>query len=114
IKMGLNSIIKAKFLVEGQSLKNWLFIIYIVFLTSVLIANNHFYEQKMMRVKELTEQAKELRSTFVDKRSELMQLRIASNISKQMEVYEILPSSVPPKKIKVVVEKEKKWYKLWD
>ena len=70
--------------------------------------------QKMMKIKDLTEQVKELRSEFVDKRSELMQLRMESNISKQMEAYEIGPSSVPPKKIKVVIEKEKKWYELWD
>lgn len=112
--MGLNSIIKAKFLVEGQSLKNWLFIIYIVFWTLVVIANNHIYEEKMMRMKNLTEEVKELRSEFVDKRSELMQLRMESNISKQMLPYEIVPSSVPPKKIKIVTEKEKKWYELWD
>lgn len=112
--MGLNNIIKAKFLVEGQSLKNWLFIIYIVFWTLVLIANNHFYEQKMMQAKSLTEQVKELRSEFVDKRSELMQLRMESNVSKEMEFYQILPSSVPPKKVKVVIEKEKKWYEIWD
>ena len=65
--MGLNNIIKAKFLVEGQSLKNWLFIIYIVFWTLVLIANNHFYEQKMMKAKDLTEQVKELRSNLLIK-----------------------------------------------
>ncbi|HLV51057.1 MAG TPA: FtsL-like putative cell division protein [Flavobacterium sp.] len=112
--MGLNNIIKAKFLVEGQSLKNWLFIIYVVFWTLVLIANNHFYEEKMMRIKALTEQVKELRSEFVDKRSELMQLRMESNVSRQMEPLGVLPSSVPPKKIKVVVEKEKKWYELWE
>ncbi len=112
--MGLNSIIKAKFLVEGQSLKNWLFIIYVVFWTLVLIANNHFYEEKMMRAKALTEQVKELRSEFVDKRSELMQLRMESNVARQMEPIGVLPSSVPPKKIKVVVEKEKKWYELWE
>ena len=67
-----------------------------------------------MKTKALTEQVKELRSEFVDKRSELMQLRMESNISKQMEFYQILPSSIPPKKVKVVVEKQKKWYDLWD
>ena len=112
--MGLNNIIKAKFLVEGQSLKNWLFIIYIVFWTLVLIANNHFYEQKMMKAKDLTEQVKELRSEFVDKRSELMQLRMESNVSKKMEFYQILPSKKKKKKVKVVIEKEKKWYEIWD
>src|SRR5690606_17890251 len=112
--MGLNSIIKAKIVVEGQSLKNWLFIIYIVFWTLVVIANNHLYEQEVRKMKYLTERVKELRSEVVDKRSELMLLRMESNISKQMEAYEIGPSSVPPKKIKVVIEKEKKWYELWD
>src|SRR5690606_9180646 len=112
--MGLNNIIKAKFLVEGQSLKNWLFIIYVVFWTLVLIANNHFYEEKMMRIKALTEQVKELRSEFGDKRSELMQLRMEANVSRQMEPQGILHSAVPPKKNKVIVEKEKKWYELWE
>ncbi len=112
--MRINNIIKAKFLVEGQSLKNWLFIIYVVFWTLVLIANNHFYEEKMMKAKDLTEQIKELRSEFVDRRSELMQLRMESNVARQMEPLGVAPSSVPPKKIKVVIEKEKKWYKLWE
>ena len=67
-----------------------------------------------MKVKDLTEQVKELRSEFVDKRSELMQLRMESNVAKQMEFYQILPSSTPPKKVKVVIEKEKKWYEIWD
>lgn len=112
--MDINNIIKAKFLVEGQSLKNWLFIICIIFWTLVVIANNHLYEEKMIKAKELTEQVKELRSEFVDKRSELMQLRMESNISVQMQQNQILPSTVPPKKIKVVVEKPKKWYKIWE
>ena len=77
-------------------------------------ANKAKNPHKMMKAKDLTEQVKELRSEFVDKRSELMQLRMESNVSKQMEVYQILPSSIPPKKIKVVVEKEKKWYEIWD
>src|SRR5690554_8111138 len=101
--MGLNSIIKAKFLVEGQSLKNWLFIIYVVFWTLVLIANNHFYGEKMMRAKALMEQVKELRSEVVDKRSELMQLRMESNVARQVDPVDVLPSSVPAEKGKVVV-----------
>ncbi|MDN3708394.1 FtsL-like putative cell division protein [Myroides ceti] len=114
--MNIYNIIKAKYLVEGQSLKNWFFIIYVIFWALILIANTHIYEQKTISIRDLTEEVKELRSEFVDRRSELMKLRMESTISKQMELKEIKPSSVPPKKIKVIVEEEKKGWleRLWD
>lgn len=113
--MNIYNIIKAKYLVEGHSIYNWLFIIYVVLWALVLIANNHFYEQKTMNLRDLNEEVKEMRSEFVDRRSELMQLKMESTISRKMEALEIFPSSVPPKKIKVVVEKEEKgFFDLWD
>lgn len=113
--MNIYNIIKAKYLVEGHSIYNWLFIIYVVLWALVLIANNHFYEQKTMNLRDLNEEVKEMRSEFVDRRSELMQLKMESTISRKMETLEIFPSSVPPKKIKVVVEKEeKRFFDLWD
>lgn len=113
--MNIYNIIKAKYLVEGHSIYNWLFIIYVVLWALVLIANNHIYEQKTIDLKDLTESVKEMRSEFVDRRSELMQLKMESTISRKMETLGIFPSSVPPKKIKVVVEKKDKGlFDLWD
>ncbi|MNT00324.1 hypothetical protein D3C72_1347520 [compost metagenome] len=79
-----------------------------------MIANSHNYEQKTYRITELDKEVKELRSEFVDRRSELMKLKMESTISEKMEVKGIFPSSVPPKKIKVLKEKEKGFFeKLW-
>lgn len=109
----IQDFLRAHYLIGLQSFRNWKIIIYVVFWTLILIGNNHKYEQKIMYVKELTEEVKELRSEYVDRRSELMQKHMESTISKQMEPLGIGSSAVPPKKIRVVVEKEKKWYEIW-
>lgn len=113
--MSIYNFLKAKYLVEEQSAKNWLFIGYVIFLTLILIGNTHRFEQKMMQIRTLNEEVKELRSEFVDRRSELMRLKMESTLSKKMEEKEIYPSTVPPKKIKVNIEPvEEKWYeKVW-
>jgi ribosomal protein L31E len=62
----------------------------------------------------LTNEVKELRSEFVDRRSELMKLKMESTISNKMESRGIYPSQVPPKKIKVKKPIEKSFFKkLW-
>jgi hypothetical protein len=79
-----------------------------------MIANTQRYEQKVFKIIALTGEVKELRSEFVDRRSELMQLRMESTVSEKMEAKQILPSSVPPIKIKVKKEEEKNFFKkIW-
>jgi hypothetical protein len=44
-----------------------------------------------------------------------MELKMESTISRKMEVKEIVPSSVPPRKIKVVKEEKKSTFqKIWE
>lgn len=79
-----------------------------------MIANTQRFEQKVFRIAELTNQVKELRSEFVDRRSELMKLKMESTVSQKMIEKEIFPSTVPPIKIKVKKEEEKTFFKkLW-
>ena len=79
-----------------------------------MIANTQRYEQKVFKIIALTGEVKELRSEFVDRRSELMKLRMESTVSEKMEAKQILPSSVPPIKIKVKKEEEKNFFKkIW-
>ena len=79
-----------------------------------MIANTQRFEQKVFRIAELTNQVKELRSEFVDRRSELMKLKMESTVSQKMIEKEIFPSTVPPVKIKVKKEEEKTFFKkLW-
>ncbi len=111
---GLYAILKARFLVNEDAVKNWKFIIFLIFLAMIMIANIHWYEKKVFQIVELNKEVKELRSEFVDRRSELMKLKMESTISKKMEVRQIGPSSVPPTKIKVVKTKEKSVLdKIW-
>ena len=114
MKTGIYNIVKARFLVNEDATKNWRFILFIVVLAIIMIANTHRFEQKIFRIADLTTEVKELRSEFVDRRSELMKLKMESTISKKMEERNIFPASVPPQKIKVKKPKEKSFFqKLW-
>lgn len=106
--------LKAKYLVDEGSMRNWRFIIFLIIIAILMIGNSHSYEQKLFRITELENEVKELRSEFVDRRSELMELKMESTVSRKMEEKGIVPSSVPPKKIKVVKEEKKSILeKLW-
>jgi hypothetical protein len=107
MKAGIYDILKAKFLVNQDAVKNWRFIVFLIALAMIMIANIHHYEKKIFKIVELNKEVKELRSEFVDRRSELMKLKMESTISKKMEEKGIFPSSVPPTKIKVIQPKEK-------
>ena len=79
-----------------------------------MIANTQRFEQKVFKIIELNNDVKELRSEFVDRRSELMKLKMESTISREMEARQILPGVVPPVKIKVKKIEEKSFFKkLW-
>ena len=92
MKQGIYSVLKARFLVNEDATKNWRFILFLIFLAIIMIANTHRYEQKVFRIAELNNEVKELRSRFVDRRSQLMKLRMESTISKKMETRQIYPS----------------------
>ncbi len=114
MKGGVYSLLKAKYLVDEGSMRNWRFIIFLIIIAILMIGNSHSYEQKLFRITELESEVKELRSEFVDRRSELMELKMESTVSRKMEEKGIVPSSVPPKKIKVLREEEKNMLeKLW-
>ncbi len=114
MKGGIYNILKARFLVNEDATKNWRFILFIVVLAIIMIANTHRFEQKIFEIADLTNEVKELRSEFVDRRSELMKLKMESTISKKMEKRNIFPASVPPQKIKVKKPEEKSFFqKLW-
>lgn len=116
MKNGIYSLLKARFLIneDANAAKNWRFIVFIIFLAILMIANTQQYEQKVFRIIALTNEVKELQSEFVDKRSELMQLKLESTVALKMEEKQILPSQVPPVKIKVKKTEEKSFLKkLW-
>lgn len=115
MKGSVYNIIKARFLVNEHATRNWVFITYLILLAMVMIWNTNRYEQKIIRIAELSSEVKELRSEFVDRKSQLMKLKMESTVAQKMEQRAIFPSSVPPVKIKVLKPTEKKWFeKLWE
>ena len=114
MKNGVYSILKARFLIDDDAFKNWRFIVFLITLAIIMIANTQRFEQKVYKITELTNEVKELRSEFVDRRSELMKLKMESTISEKMVAKNIFPSAVPPYKIKVKKIEEKSFFKrLW-
>jgi hypothetical protein len=115
MKNGVYGILKARFLIEDDAIKSWRFIVFLIVLAIIMIANTQRFEQKVFKIAELTNQVKELRSEFVDRRSELMKLKMESTVSEKMVERNIFPATVPPIKIKVrkVVEEKNFFQKLW-
>ena len=108
------AILKAKYLIHDDAIKNWRFIVFLILLAILMIANTQRFEQKVFEINELNNEVKELRSEFVDKRSELMKLKMESTVSRKMEAKQIYPSTVPPVKIKVNKEEDPNIFeKLW-
>jgi len=87
VKKGLLDILKGKFLVSGDAPKNW--------------GSSHSADKKVHQIAALNEEVKELRNEFVDVRSDVQQLKLESKITEILQVDELYPSNVPPKKIKV-------------
>jgi hypothetical protein len=114
MKNGVYSILKARFLIDDDAFKNWRFIVFLITLAIIMIANTQRFEQKVYKITELTNEVKELRSEFVDRRSELMKLKMESTISEKMVEKKISPSAVPPYKIKIKKIEEKSFFKrIW-
>lgn len=112
--MNVYSILKARFLINEDATKNWRFIVFLIVLAIIMIANTQSYEQKVFKIVALNSEVKELRSEFVDRRSELMQLKMESTVSDKMLERGIVPSPVPPQKIKVKKPEEKGFFaKIW-
>lgn len=108
MKGGLYNILRTKFLIDDDALSHWKFIIYLVLLAILMIANTHNFEQKLFKIADLNIENKELRSKFADTRTELMKLKMESTIARKMSEIGVLPPEIPPVKIKVVNSESKK------
>ncbi|QDO93621.1 S-adenosyl-methyltransferase [Formosa sediminum] len=98
------SLFKGKFLVSDDSFKNWRIIVFVSFLAFIMIASSHSADRKVHEIARLGDEVKELRSAFVDGRSRLMRIKMESSIVKKMSEKGLVPSEIPPKKIKVNIK----------
>lgn len=101
MKDSLIDILKVKFLVSEDAVKNWKIILFVSFLMVIMIASSHSTDNKVYEIDRLSDEVKELKSEFVDARSVVQQLRLESNIVQKVKGRGLLASTIPPKKIKV-------------
>lgn len=106
MKEGFYNIIKGKFLVSDDALKNWRFIIFLSVLALIMIAASHNADKKVHQISKLNAEVKELKSEYVDVRMLLMQARMESKIIAAMDSHGLQPSSNPPKRIRIVEDKD--------
>ncbi|MEX1383052.1 FtsL-like putative cell division protein [Lutibacter sp.] len=105
IKSSIFNLLKGDFLVNKDSFKNWRFILFVVALLLLMIASAHSSDKKVMEIAKLTNEIKELRAEFLDKRSISMGMRLESTVRKKVIDLGIKPSEQPPQVIKVISKK---------
>lgn len=104
VRKSIYSVLKGTFLVSDDSFKNWRFILFLSALAVVMIESSHRADRKVHEIAKLNEEVKELRSELIDGRKRLMYLKMESSVRKKLSEKGILPSDVPPKKIKVKIQ----------
>lgn len=104
MKQKFYNIIKGKFLVSDDALKNWRFIIFLSFLALVMIASSHNADKKVHQIAKLNNEVKELKSEYVDVRMKLMQCKMESKIINAMVKRGLILSETAPQKIKIITK----------
>ncbi len=104
MKKNFYNIVKGKFLVSDDALKNWRFIIFLSILALIMIASSHTADKKVHQIAKLSNDVKELKSEYVDVRMKLMQSKMESKIIKSMAGRGLVPSETPPSKIKIITK----------
>jgi peroxiredoxin family protein len=104
MKQNFLNIIKGKFLVNDDALKNWRFIVFLSFLALVMIASSHSADRKVHKIAKLSNQVKKLKSEYVDIRMKLMRSKMESKIIDAMSKQELVPSEIAPQKIKIITK----------
>lgn len=104
MKHKIYDILKGKVLLEGEAYKNWRMLFFLFFLALIMIFSSHQAEKKVHNIALKNNEVKELRSQFVEGRSQLMRLQMESAIQKKLAPFGIKKSKTPPNKIIVEVQ----------
>ena len=105
MKKGLVAILKGTFLVSGDAPRNWMLIVFFSLLANVMIASSHAADRKVHQIAALSEEVKQLRSEFVEIRSQAQRLKLESAIREAVAQAGLLPAETPPRKIIVAANK---------
>ena len=94
MRNSLKKIILGKFLINDGSIKNWGYVFCLI-----MIYSSHLVDSKIIKISELKNEISLLQSNFINKRKEVMILKMESNVLVVMNDRNIESSTIPPKKI---------------
>lgn len=83
--INLKDILKGKFLVDNGSVKNWRFVLYLVFLAFLSISSSHWVDKKVVEINKLEEEVSSLKSQFTDAHRALLEMQMEPEIMKHSE-----------------------------
>ena len=99
MRNSLKKIILGKFLINDGSIKNWGYVFFLFTICLIMIYSSHLVDSKIIKISELKNEISLLQSNFINKRKEVMILKMESNVLVMMNDRNIESSTIPPKKI---------------
>lgn len=99
MRNSLKKIILGKFLINDGSIKNWGYVFFLFTICVIMIYSSHLVDSKIIKISELKNEISLLQSNFINKRKEVMILKMESNVLVVMNDRNIESSTIPPKKI---------------
>ncbi|TWP29012.1 hypothetical protein ETU08_04745 [Apibacter muscae] len=79
-KRSISDILKGRFLVDGDAISVWRFILFIIFLSLISITSSHLVDQKVVTISKLKEEAEEYKARYALVHSKLMKLKVESEL----------------------------------
>ena len=92
-------LLKMEFLINDEAFRNWRMIIYLSILALTMIASGHSADRKIFKIAQLNDKLKMLKSEFSEQRTDLMNLKMETKITKELQPMGIGPAKTPPIKI---------------
>ncbi|MBT4472414.1 FtsL-like putative cell division protein [Flavobacteriaceae bacterium] len=105
MKKSFYNIVKGRFLVSDDTFKNWRFVVFLSILALVMIGSSHTADKKVHRIARLSNEAKELKSEYLDVRKQLTQAKMESKLTAVMSKTGLQTSTIPPQKI-IITKKQ--------
>lgn len=89
-------------MVSDDTFKNWRFVVFLSVLALVMIGSSHTADKKVHRIARLSNEAKELKSEYLDVRKQLTQTKMESKLTAVMSKTGLQTSTIPPQKISII------------
>lgn len=101
MKEGVYNILKGKFLVSDDAMKNWRMIIFLSALAIIMIASSNNADKKVHEISKLNAEVQNLRSEHIDTRLIVRRMEMETSVTNKVAGMGIKPLLSPPKKITV-------------